>query len=208
MINDIHTGEVDILVGTQMLAKGHHFPKVTLVGIIDADRGLYSADYRASERMAQMILQVSGRAGRAKNPGMVIIQTHHPDHPLLKTLVVQGYTKFSELVLQERKEALLPPFSYHALLRAEAHDMQLSRKFLNDAKSKLQTTNRLQSEIFGPIMAPIEKRTGRYRMQLLLQTKNRNQLRQMLQPWVNIVEQMPSARKVRWSLDVDPQDML
>ena len=207
MLKDIHAGKVDILVGTQMLAKGHHFPKVTLVGIIDADRGLYSADYRASERMAQMILQVGGRAGRAESPGTVIIQTHHPDHPLLKTLVAQGYTKFSELVLQERKEALLPPFSYHALLRSEAHDMQLSRRFLNDAKSRLHSTNKLQLEIFGPIMAPVEKIAGRYRMQLLLQAKNRNQLRQTLQPWVNILEQMPSARKVRWSLDVDPQDM-
>ncbi|MBI4006231.1 MAG: primosomal protein N', partial [Gammaproteobacteria bacterium] len=208
MLNDIHSGGVDILIGTQMLAKGHHFPRVTLVGIIDADRGLYSADYRASERMAQLILQVSGRAGRAENPGTVIIQTHHPEHPLLTTLIEHGYAKFAELVLRERKEALLPPFSYHALLRAEAHDMQLSRKFLTDAKSRLPATNKLQMEIFGPIASPIEKRAGRYRMQLLLQSTDRSRLRQILEPWVKILEQIPSARKVRWSLDVDPQDML
>src|SRR5690606_38139683 len=124
-------------IGTQMLAKGHHFPMVTLVGIIDADRGLYSADFRASERMAQIVMQVSGRAGRADNPGTVIIQTHHPDHPLLKTLAGHDYAVLSKLLLEERKQTMLPPFSYQALLRAEATQPNKIRQFLDDAHNLL-----------------------------------------------------------------------
>lgn len=207
MLDDAQKGDIDILIGTQMLAKGHHFPRVTLVGIIDADRGLYSADFRASERMAQIIMQVSGRAGRADNPGSVMIQTHHPDHPLLKTLTEHDYVKLSKLMLEERRQTCLPPFSYQVLLRAEANQQNKIRQFLDDAH-ELLPRNYKQLQIFGPITAPIEKRAGNYRMQLLLQMSDRRQLRNILDIWVPSLENLASGRKVRWSLDVDPQDML
>ncbi|MGH8120290.1 MAG: replication restart helicase PriA [Gammaproteobacteria bacterium] len=207
MLADIHNGGVDILIGTQMLAKGHHFPDVTLVGIIDADRGLYSADYRASERMGQIIMQVSGRAGRAEKPGMVLIQSYHPDHPLLQTLAQHDYAGFTSLLIKERKEAMLPPFSHHVLLRAEAGNMAIPGKFLEDARAKLPLSDN-NIEIFGPLVSPMERRAGLYRMQLLLQAKNRTYLRNLLDEWVTELEQLPETRKVRWSLDVDPQDLL
>jgi primosomal protein N' (replication factor Y) len=190
-----------------MLAKGHHFPKVTLASIIDADQGLYSADFRAGERMAQIIMQVSGRAGRADKPGTVIIQTHHPDHPLLKTLAGHDYEKISKLILDERKQTMLPPFCYQVLLRAEANQQHKINHFLHDARDLLPAIN-TQLQIFGPIIAPIEKRAGNYRMQLLLQMLNRKHLRNILKPWIISLENLPSGRKVRWSLDIDPQDML
>jgi primosomal protein N' (replication factor Y) len=208
MLASINSGEADILIGTQMLAKGHHFPRVTLAGIIDADRGLFSADFRASERMAQLLVQVSGRAGRSCNNGQVIIQTHYPEHDLLTTLVEMDYSKFSRLLLSERKLAHLPPFSYLALLRAESHDKTQILKFLNDARSAINLKNHKQLEIFGPVSAPLEKRIGRFRMQLLIQSTERNTLRRTLSPWMQSLEKLTSSRKVRWSLDVDPQDML
>ena len=208
MLNHIQDGQVNILIGTQMLTKGHHFPKVTMVVIVDADRGLFSADFRASERMAQLIMQVSGRAGRAENPGRVIIQTHYPEHPLLRTLAVQDYGKIAGVILEERREAQLPPFSYHVLLRAEAHNRLEIEKFLGAARSGLPPAGNGEVMVFGPVPAPIEKRAGRYRMQLLLQSTARRRLRNVLDGWIERLEQLPGARKVRWSLDVDPQDML
>jgi primosomal protein N' (replication factor Y) len=207
MLENAQQGNIDILIGTQMLAKGHHFPKVTLASIIDADQGLYSADFRASERMAQIIMQVSGRAGRADEPGTVIIQTHHPDHPLLRALAGHDYENLSRLILEERKQTMLPPFSYQVLLRAEANQQHKINHFLHDARKLLPATN-TQLLIFGPIIAPIEKRAGHYRMQLLLQMNNRKQLRNILAPWIISLENLTSRRKVRWSVDIDPQDML
>jgi len=208
MFDDIREGNVDILIGTQMLAKGHHFPRVTLVGIIDADRGLYSTDFRASERLAQIIMQVSGRAGRATQPGTVLIQTHYPGHPLLTTLISQDYAAFSRLVLEERKQTSLPPFSYHALVRAEAHDQALAERFLRDASERLNSKDNQQITAYGPMPAPIPKKAGKYRMQLLLQSGDRNRLRRTLGPWISQLEEMQGHRKVRWSVDVDPLDML
>ena len=206
MIREITTGDADILIGTQMLAKGHHFPRLTLVGIIDADAGLLSTDFRASERMAQLIVQVSGRAGREDRPGAVFIQTHFPGHPLLQTLVTRGYTGFAGLLLSERRNARLPPYAYLALLGAEAAGKETAEKFLLAARAHLEHNNGLN--IFGPVAAPIEKRRGRYRSQLLVQSGNRNALRKALTPWCRLLETMPEAKKTRWFLDIDPQDML
>jgi primosomal protein N' (replication factor Y) len=199
MINSINAGDADILIGTQMLAKGHHFPKLTLVGIIDADGGLCSTDFRASERMAQLFVQVSGRAGRANKPGTVMVQTHFPDHPLLKSLISNGYREFANV--------LLPPFSYLALLRSEAHHQHQTREFLQKASVLLNQQGR-QMEIFGPVPAPMEKRAGKIRMQLLVQSNNRSLLRQAMHTWSMAIEKLPAAKKVRWSLDIDPQDMM
>ena len=206
MIREITTGDADILIGTQMLAKGHHFPRLTLVGIIDADAGLLSTDFRASERMAQLIVQVSGRAGREDRPGAVYIQTHFPIHPLLQTLVTRGYAGFAGLLLSDRRNTHLPPYAYLALLGAEATSRETAEKFLREARDHLNDNNALN--IFGPVAAPIEKRRGRYRSQLLIQSGNRNALRKVLAPWCRSLESMPGAKRTRWFLDIDPQDML
>ncbi|WP_369960183.1 primosomal protein N' [Pseudomonas benzenivorans] len=207
----VQRGEPCILVGTQMLAKGHHFPRVTLVAILDADGGLFSADFRASERMAQLIVQVAGRAGRAEEPGRVIIQSHLADHPLLVQLTEQGYFAFAEQALGERRGAGLPPFCHLALLRAEAHKPGQAEGFLDEACSEAELLlNELQLEgieLLGPVPAPMERRAGRYRAQLLLQSSARAPLHRLLHVWLAALERMPGGRTVRWSLDVDPIDL-
>jgi primosomal protein N' (replication factor Y) len=207
LLEAIHKGERRILIGTQMLAKGHHFPEVTLVGIVDTDQGLFGADFRASERMAQLILQVAGRAGRADKPGRVMIQTHHPDHPLLCTLVSRGYPAFAAVALEERRQAGLPPFSYQALLRAEANCPEMPRTFLEEALA-WGTELARNVELLGPVPAPMERRAGRFRAQLLVQSDRRQTLQAFLDLWVEGLVNLKSGRKVRWALDVDPQDLL
>ncbi|MGV8841775.1 MAG: primosomal protein N' [Pseudomonas sp.] len=211
LFNTIQRGEPCILVGTQMLAKGHHFPRVTLVAILDADGGLFSADFRASERMAQLIVQVAGRAGRAEEPGKVIIQTHLAEHPLLVQLTEQGYFAFAEQALSERRAAGLPPFCHLALLRAEAHKPGQAEAFLDQACSEAELlVENLKLgglELLGPVPAPMERRAGRYRAQLLLQANARAPLHRLLHAWLQTLERMPSGRQVRWSLDVDPIDL-
>lgn len=206
------SGEADILIGTQMLAKGHHFPNVTLVGLVDIDQGLFGIDFRASERMAQLILQVAGRAGRAEKAGEVLIQTHHPDHPLLLTLIHEGYAAFARQALAERKQARLPPFRYQILLRAEAVYPQEGLRFLASVKAALLAQVDPQApesvDVWGPVPAPMERRQGRYRYQLLLQSASRGELHRvfgLVEPWIY---QSPESRKVRWSVDVDPQEMM
>jgi primosomal protein N' (replication factor Y) len=211
LFETIHRGQPCILVGTQMLAKGHHFPRVTLVSILDADGGLFSGDFRASERMAQLIVQVAGRAGRAEEPGKVIIQTHLADHPLLIQLTEQGYFAFAEQALSERRAAGLPPFSHLALLRAEAHKPGQAEGFLDqacaEAEGLLAQMGLTGIELLGPVPAPMERRAGRYRAQLLLQGNARAPLHKLLSVWLLALEAMPSGRAVRWSLDVDPVDL-
>ncbi len=133
LLQEIKEGKHSLLLGTQMLAKGHHFPDVTLVGILDVDQGLFSADYRASERMSQLIIQVAGRAGRAQKPGRVVVQTRHPDHPLMQLLIREGYSAYAVEALAERRETRFPPYSYHALLRAEGPKEGAPREFLDEA---------------------------------------------------------------------------
>lgn len=197
-------GRRQILLGTQMLAKGHHFPNVTLVGILDADHGLYSSDFRASERMAQLIVQVAGRAGRDDRPGQVLIQTAHPEHPLLQLLITRGYRAFAEAALAERKAARLPPATNLVLLRAEATDAGAPVRFLEGVQERIGTGHGV--ETWGPVPAGMERRAGRYRAQLLLQSEQRGELQQLLGQLVRQLEQSPETRKVRWSVDVDPAD--
>ena len=207
----INKGEPCILVGTQMLAKGHHFPRVTLVAILDADGGLFSADFRAGERMAQLIVQVAGRAGRAEEAGKVIVQSHMADHPLLVQLTEQGYAAFAEQALSERRGAGLPPFAHLALLRGEAHKPGQAEAFLDLACTYAeQLRKELQLagiDLLGPVPAPMERRAGRYRAQLLLQGGSRAALHKLLAHWLPVLEAMPEGRAVRWSLDVDPIDL-
>jgi len=206
LLTEIQAGGRRLLIGTQMLAKGHHFPDVTLVGIIDADQGLYGIDFRASERMAQLILQVAGRAGRAEKPGMVIIQTHHPDHPLLRTLVSRGYAAFAAEALTERQEALLPPFAHQALLRAEAVDPERATGFLQRALALAEPLAD-ELELMGPAPAPMERRAGRYRAHLLIQAVQRQALHRFLGRWTPLLWAERTDRQVRWSLDIDPMEL-
>ncbi|VAW48084.1 Helicase PriA essential for oriC/DnaA-independent DNA replication [hydrothermal vent metagenome] len=214
-------GEADILIGTQMLAKGHHFPNVTLVGLLDVDQGLFSADYRAPERMAQLIMQVAGRAGRAEKKGQVLIQTHQPDHPLFAMLITQGYDAFAQKMLQERVDANLPPHCYQILIRAEAGDAQDAMAFLQSLKAGLELNlqkishtlgkmqdNKAQIEFWGPVSAPMLRRQGRYRFQLLVQATKRSVLHQLMAEMAPYIYKSPLSRKVRWSIDVDPQEMM
>lgn len=205
MLTHIHNGSSRILIGTQMLAKGHHFPEVTMVAIVDVDSCLYSADFRASERLGQIVTQVAGRAGRSDKQGEVYIQTHNPQHPLLIKLIEAGYSRFAETLLNERKSAELPPFSHLVLVRAEASNAELPQLFLKDVRELLTECDGFQ--LFGPIPALMEKKAGRFRAQLLIQTKQRQVLQKSLHPKLQAIESLPSCRKVRWSLDVDPLEI-
>ena len=206
-LTQINEGKADMILGTQMLAKGHHFPNVTLVAIVDVDSGLFSIDYHATERLAQMITQVSGRAGRAEKPGRVILQTRHPDHALLNTLIREGYHRFADTALAERKLATLPPFSYHALLRAQAGNPNLPLTFLQAAATSAKAYKAGNTQILGPVPAPMEKRSGVYRYQLLFQSNKRSNLQHCLGELITNIDSISHAKKVRWSLDVDPVDL-
>lgn len=205
----IKKGEYQILIGTQMLAKGHHFPNVTLVGLIDVDSSLFSSDFRAPERLAQLFIQVAGRAGRASKPGEVILQTHHPEHSLLQGLIHKGYDYFAQSALIERKQALLPPFTYLTLIRAEANNDQMVEEFLRQVRGIFET-NPVYDEhtpVLGPIPAPLARRAGKYRWQLLLQAPNRRIMQTLLRSAKPAISLLPLAKKVRWSLDIEPQDL-
>jgi primosomal protein N' (replication factor Y) len=204
LLEEVHSGARRILIGTQMLAKGHDFPKVTLVGVLDADQGLFSADFRASERMAQLIIQVAGRAGRADRPGEVLIQTHQPDHPLLQHLVREGYGSFAKAALAERRLAGLPPYAALALLRAEAPAAGAPTAFLEAARNQLARGHASGVTLLGPAPAPMERRAGRYRANLLLQASQRAPLQRLLAATLPELDELKQARKVRWSIDVDP----
>lgn len=204
-VQAIKNDEIDILIGTQMLAKGHHFPKLSLVCVVDTDGCLFSADFRATERTAQLLTQVAGRAGRSKDiKGEVVIQSHHPDHPLLVNLFTQDYQTLSQKILNERQEANFPPFAAMAIFRAEANQLELPMTFLSEVKTRLATTG---LTVYGPFPAPMPKRAGKMRAQLMVQDAQRKTLQQTLTPITPQLEQLQSARKVRWSIDIDPQEV-
>lgn len=203
LYHDIHAAGPALLVGTQMLAKGHHFPKVTLVALLDIDGGLFGADFRAPEHIAQLIVQVAGRAGRADKHGLVLLQTHQPDHLLLRELIAAGYAAFADRALAERRELGLPPTGYLALIRAEAANGELPLAFLQ----QVQQLSDSGLQAWGPVPAPMEKRAGRFRAHLLLQSARRGALHEALARLIPLIEALPESRKVRWSVDVDPQDL-
>lgn len=208
-LNAIAQGGRHLLVGTQILAKGHHFADVTLVGIIDVDGALFSSDFRATERFAQIYTQVSGRAGRENKSGEVILQTYHPDHPLLNILLNEGYQAFANQTLQERQITLLPPFSYQVLIRGADRNNQSAPQFLQKIHDVLKHQFN-DSELWqlGPVQASQPKKAGYNRWQLLLQHTNRTKLHAMLSQLVTLIEQWPEAKNLRWSIDVDPIDSI
>lgn len=197
--NQINQGDACIMVGTQILAKGHHFPDVTLVAVLNADSGFLSPDFRAPERTAQIIVQVAGRAGRAEKPGEVWIQTFQPDSPTLQQLITQGYNAFAQATLIERQQAGLPPAQPMAMLRADASNVRDAASFLEQLKSQLHQVN-----VYGPVAAPLARLANRSRYQLMLLAKSRNQLHQALAQ----LKPPTTPRDLRWSIDVDPYDGL
>ena len=206
-LDRVTRGEVRLLVGTQMLAKGHHFPDVTLVVVLNADQGLFGTDFRASERLAQSIIQVAGRAGRAEKPGEVLVQTEYPEHPLLARLVEGGYDAYAAAALEERRQARWPPYSRVAVVRAEAARREVPLEFLDRARELALPLAGSKVEVLGPASAPMERRAGHYRGQLLLQATTHAPLQRLFAAWLPALEALPDARRVRWSLDVDPLEL-
>ncbi len=204
----IRDGTVDILIGTQMLAKGHDFSRVSLVGIVDADNQLFSTDFRAEEKLAQLVIQVAGRAGRAEVPGEVLIQTHQPHHELLQTLLRSGYDRFANQALEERRAAALPPYVPMALIRAESPSPKMPLKFLTELTARVKAQGTRGLEILGPIPAAMEKRAGRYRAQVMITARGRRVLATSVKTFVEMSDKVPSRRNVRWSVDIDPQDTI
>ncbi|MBQ4848009.1 primosomal protein N' [Pseudoalteromonas sp. MMG005] len=200
---DINAGGSRILVGTQMLAKGHHFADVNLVVMLDVDGGLYSSDFRATEHMAQLITQVAGRAGRSGEPGTVLLQTHFPDHPLLQDLVNNGYQDFARYALKERQEVELPPYTHLALVRVEGTNAKLVIDFLTDL---VPATPYSGIQLLGPIPAPMERVAGKYRYQLHIQAPERPVLHRYLAQLLSYISEHKLANRVRWSIDIDPMD--
>ena len=209
MLEQARDGKKQILIGTQMLAKGHHFPNVTLVAILDIDQGLYSVDFRAPERLAQLIVQVSGRAGREEKKGQVVLQTSHPEDEMLNTLLNTGYPGFAKKALHERKELLIPPYGYQALIRAESNRVEHYQSFLEYCFQVMNSKSNGQQDVqfMGPVPAPMEKKAGKFRGQLLIQSSQRKYLHQLLHELINMVEANKAAQRVRWSIDVDPQEL-
>lgn len=204
MVDQVHKGEPCILVGTQMLAKGHHFPDVTLVAVLDADGGLFSADFRGPEKMGQLLIQVAGRAGRERKAGRVMIQTHQPEHPLITSLVNDSYHQYAKALLAERNSSGLPPFGHLALVRAEASNLPQTDTLLQHLRDQVDSSG---CQIFGPLPAPMTRKAGRFRSQLLVRSDQRRPLHRTLQQLCSLAEQHPLAGKVRWSVDVDPSEM-
>jgi primosomal protein N' (replication factor Y) (superfamily II helicase) len=205
LLEDIRSGAIHILVGTQMLAKGHDFAGLSLVGILDVDQALYGSDFRALEHMGQLVTQVAGRAGRVGQQAEVILQTHQPRHPELLRLLEGGYGALADTLLRHRKTLSLPPYSHLALLRAEGPSLAQALELLTQARDALAADPRVS--VLGPVPAPMERLAGRYRGQLLLQSSSRTALARVLGGAVPKFGELPAARKVRLSVDVDPIDL-
>ena len=203
-LDDIQQGKSQILIGTQMLAKGHHFPNVTLVALVNVDNALFSLDFRAEERLAQLYVQVAGRSGRAEKQGEVVLQTHYPDHPLLTTLLEKGYQAFAEETLKLRHNMGLPPFSFQALFKAQCRHSEEAENALSQLASFFYEQKIEGLQVLGPIPAPFSKKAGQYRWQLLLQHASRKQLQTALSQYS---PELIKSSQVRLILDVDPLDL-
>jgi primosomal protein N' (replication factor Y) len=206
MRDDVEANRLDILVGTQMLAKGHDFPRLTLVGVLGADNALYSADFRATERLFALLMQVAGRAGRADLPGEVIVQTDFPEHPVYAALIAHDYAQFAAALLRERDAAALPPFSHAAVLSAEAHQRSATDAFLHEAHAlgmALVQADHAEVDVLGVVPALLARRAGFERGQIVVQSMRRPALQRFLPAWRKAIA-LASARRVRWSIDVDP----
>ena len=203
ILDKMHNQEIDILVGTQMLAKGHDFPNLTLVGVIDTDSALHSPDFRASERLFAQLMQVAGRAGRADKAGQVIIQTQFPEHALFNALRVQDYVSYANTLLEEREQVQFPPYVFMALLRAEANDFALVQQFLQHA---FELARSLTNDVlvYDPVRPQMERLKGMERGHVLMQASHRPALQRLLKHLCVQLRGLPMAAKVRWAVDVNP----
>ena len=199
-------GKAKILVGTQMLSKGHHFSSLSLVVVVNADQGLFSNDFRGSERLAQNIIQVAGRAGRENKKGQVIIQTEYPDHPFWPLLFQGGYKKIVEMTLLDRKSANWPPYSFIVLIRAQSHRKKYTWSFLEEAR-RILVSQKPDFSVLGPVSSPMERKASQYRGQLLLQSTRRKSLNQSLKIFIDEIERKKLGQRVKWSIDVDPIEL-
>ena len=204
LVEQIYSGEADILVGTQMLAKGHDFPKLTLVGALGADAALFASDWRAPERLFAQLMQVAGRAGRAELPGEVLIQTQFPDHPLYAALVRHDYPEFANSQLEEREQAGFPPYSYQAMLRAEAPQMVDSLAFLTSARAWPEAQTYGDVMLYDPVPMRMARRANFERAQLLVESPSRRALQHFLSEWRSLLEAIKTPSRLRWHLEVDP----
>jgi primosomal protein N' (replication factor Y) len=204
LLETIHAGNVDILVGTQMLAKGHDFPLLTLVGAVGADAALFAADFRAPERLFSQLMQVGGRSGRAALPGEVMIQTEYPTHPLYQALVAHDYASFANNQLDERRQAGFPPFSFQALLRAEARQLDDSMRFLKNAVATAQPLPRDGIALYDPVPMRMYRVMSLERAQLLVESPSRPALQNFLSAWMSKLHALKAPRELRWHIDVDP----
>ncbi|MDB4815855.1 primosomal protein N' [Gammaproteobacteria bacterium] len=204
--NEIRKGKPMILLGTQLLAKGHHFPDVTLVGIIDADSGLFSADFRGSERVAQLMTQVSGRAGRDKKPGRVILQSYCPDHPQIEEIITGSYEGFAKKLLEERKSSKIPPFTFQAKIFAESPKSLVSRDFILNLLNRANVDEKVKANVrlVGPLPSVMEKKSGVYRWELSIFSASRSNLHKFLDVMQSRLYDAKASKQVRWAIDVDP----
>ena len=200
----IHAGEAQLIIGTQMLAKGHHFPRLTLVVILDADNGFYNQDFRSLERLGQLLTQVAGRAGREQDPGQVLIQTHLPEHPILNVLVQQGYDDFAQELMVSRQQAALPPFQFLTMIRAQGRTEAHVLQFMQAIKAKLQFAD---LQVLGPAPAPLARKAHQHRMQLLIKSPSRKRLGDALTQVRDWLLHNKLLNGVKYSLDVDPIDL-
>ncbi len=207
VLERIHGGEADILVGTQMLAKGHDFPKLTLVGALGADAALFAADWRAPERLFAQLMQVAGRAGRAELKGEVLIQTQYPDHPLFGALVAHDYTGFAKTQLKEREQAGFPPYTFQAVLRAEAPVMAEALAFLETAVALPTIAEHDQVMLYDPIPMKMARLANLERAQLLAESYSRPALQAFLPRWREAIAGIKSSSKLRWHIEVDPLEL-
>ena len=205
VLDQVRAGDIDVLVGTQMLSKGHDYPNLTLVGVLDSDSALFSADFRASERLFAQLVQVSGRAGRAERPGEVLIQTDFPQHPLYAAVARHDFDRFAADALDDRRIAGFPPFAFAALLRAESKKAGEALKFLQAAAAEARRLGG-EVEVFDPVPAPLERKAGFERAQLMVRAATRAALQPFLAAWRSALL-ATGERRVRWSLDVDPQEL-
>ena len=203
-LSRIKSGEVDIIIGTQMLTKGHDFPNVTLVGVLDADQGLFALDFRSQEKLYQQLLQISGRAGRHQQ-GEVYIQTQFPEHEFYQQLLAQDYSAFAAQEIENRRLLKYPPIGYISLLRAESNYAKQGIDFLRWCRQQLAP----QDGVFvsDAVPAPMEKRAGRYRAQLMMHSQSRSDLHQFQHRLISLISNSKQQKSVRWSLDVDPIDL-
>ncbi|MDB2409129.1 primosomal protein N' [Pseudomonadales bacterium] len=205
----INRGEPAILVGTQMLAKGHHFPALNLVVVLDIDQGLYNPDFRGPEKTVQLLTQVAGRAGRAGHGGRVLIQTHMPEHPLLQIWQTESYQGIIETLLNERSLRTLPPYAHIALIRADSPKPEQALRFLNQlAQQQTNTLNQSGCQLIGPLAAFMEKRAGRHRAQLMIKSEQRKSLHSAVKQLIQSLDQSKKPSGLRWSIDIDPQDVI